>query len=281
MKTVNSISGGKTSAYIAANYPADYDVFALVRSSDESIRFKDRKLAQMVEDRLQMPFVGTLEDDIIINTIFDLEQFTGREITWVSGLTFDEVIEKRKALPNLAMRFCTTEMKIVPIKEWWQKEINEVVEMRIGYRANETRRANNALLKCDKKGIESDKFIIGKHKNGNNKWSILPFRKPNFPLIEDNIMKDQIDSWWSDKPVRFAQLNNCVGCFHRSFALLRKMKDWQPNKMKWFADMESITGNQFKKEFAYNQVMKSTATIELFPEDFGGNDGCESGYCGI
>ena len=27
MKTVNSLSGGKTSSYIAANYPADYDVF--------------------------------------------------------------------------------------------------------------------------------------------------------------------------------------------------------------------------------------------------------------
>ena len=33
MITVNSVSGGKTSAYIAANYPADYDVFALVRTN--------------------------------------------------------------------------------------------------------------------------------------------------------------------------------------------------------------------------------------------------------
>ena len=276
MKTVNSISGGKTSAYIAANYPADYDVFALVRSSDESIKFKDRKLAQEVEDRIQKPFIATLEDDIIINTIFDLEQFTGRRITWVSGLTFDEVIKKRKALPNLAMRFCTTEMKIIPIKEWWYRQIREVVEMRIGYRANETRRANNALSKCDKNEIESDKFIIGKHNNGNNKWAELAFRKPKFPLIEDNIYKDNVENYWSGVPVRFASLNNCIGCFHRSFALLRKMKDWQYDKMKWFADMESITGNQFKKEFAYKQVMESTAHLELFPEDFGGNDGCGS-----
>jgi hypothetical protein len=280
MKTVNSISGGKTSAYIAANYPADYDVFALVRSSDESIKFKDRKLAQEVEDRIQKPFIATLEDDIIINTIFDLEQFTGRRITWVSGDTFDEVVKKRKALPNIAMRFCTTEMKIVPIKNWWHQILNETVEMRIGYRANETNRANTALLKCDTDGIEYDKFITGKTKV-NNKWSLLPFRVPKFPLIEDNIYKDNIEKYWKDKSVRFAPLNNCVGCFHRSFALLRKMKDWQPDKMKWFSNIESITGNQFKKEFAYKQVMESTAHLELFPEDFGGNDGCESGYCGI
>lgn len=283
MKTVNSISGGKTSAYIAANYPADFNVFALVRSSDESVKFKDRKLAQMVEDRIQKPFIGTLEDDVIINTIFDLEQFIGQEVTWVSGKTFDKVISEdgRGYLPNITKRFCTQIMKIDPIKKWWFENVNEVVEMRIGYRANETRRANNALAKCDENGIEFDRFIVGKHKNGNNQWKELAFRKPKFPLIQDSIFKDNVENYWKDKPVRFASLNNCIGCFHRSFALLRKMKDWHPHKMKWFADMETKTGNQFKKEFAYKKVMQSTAHLELFPEDFGGNDGCESGYCGI
>jgi len=31
MKTVNSISGGKTSAYLAKHYPADIELFSLVR----------------------------------------------------------------------------------------------------------------------------------------------------------------------------------------------------------------------------------------------------------
>ena len=52
MTTVNSISGGKTSAYVAANYKADYNVFALVRTSDEKCLFPDAKLRQMVSDRL-------------------------------------------------------------------------------------------------------------------------------------------------------------------------------------------------------------------------------------
>ena len=46
MKTVNSISGGKTSAYIAANYPADYNVFSLVRTKDKSCLFPDKKIRQ-------------------------------------------------------------------------------------------------------------------------------------------------------------------------------------------------------------------------------------------
>ena len=52
MKTVNSISGGKTSAYIAAHYPADYDVFALVRIEHEASKFPDKKIRQLVEKSL-------------------------------------------------------------------------------------------------------------------------------------------------------------------------------------------------------------------------------------
>jgi len=36
MKTVNSLSGGKTSAYLAAHFPADLDVFALVCIDDHN-----------------------------------------------------------------------------------------------------------------------------------------------------------------------------------------------------------------------------------------------------
>ena len=88
MKTVNSLSGGKTSSYIAANYPADYNVFALVRTDDKSCMFPDAKIRQMVSDRIGTEFIGTLEMDDIIYTMFDLEQYIGQEIHWVSPLTF-------------------------------------------------------------------------------------------------------------------------------------------------------------------------------------------------
>ena len=50
MKTINSLSGGKTSSYIAANYPADYDVFALVRIEDSNCKFPVEKIRKEVED---------------------------------------------------------------------------------------------------------------------------------------------------------------------------------------------------------------------------------------
>ena len=52
MVTVNSVSGGKTSAYIAKEYPADYNVFCLVRTSDMDCQYPDKKLRQIVSDKI-------------------------------------------------------------------------------------------------------------------------------------------------------------------------------------------------------------------------------------
>ena len=94
-------------------------VFALVRIEDENCRFKDEALRKRVEDRIQKPFIATAEDDLIIYTIFDLEQYLGREITWVSGLSYDEVIKTKVGwLPNMLHRYCTTWLKIDPMVQW-------------------------------------------------------------------------------------------------------------------------------------------------------------------
>ena len=41
--TVNSLSGGKSSSYIAANYKADYNIFALVRTTDKIVFIQTKK----------------------------------------------------------------------------------------------------------------------------------------------------------------------------------------------------------------------------------------------
>ena len=282
MKTVNSISGGKTSAYIAANYKADYNVFSLARTDDKNCMYPDAKVRQLVSDKLGTEFIGTLEDDVIINTILDLEQFIGQEIHWVTGKTFDEVIDRngKKYLPNATIRFCTTEMKLKPIFNWWQNKINEVVNMRIGFRANEQSRAKTMLNKTNENGFLEMKTIVGKRKT-QNKWADIEWQKPEFPLIKDNIYKDNVEEYWKDKPVRFAYMNNCVGCFHRSEVLLKHMSDKHPNKFNWFINAEQETGynvRTFKNGTSYQQIKNSFRQIELFDNDF--ND-CDSGHCGL
>lgn len=281
MKTVNSLSGGKTSSYIAANYPADYDVFALVRIEDKRCTFPDKKLRQEVEDRIQSPFIATAEDDTIIYTMLDLEQYIGRKITWVTGKTFDEVLNNAGTLPDPLRRYCTTEMKMQPMFDWWRKEINTPCEFRLGFRANETNRAKRTTEKTNNNGCLEMKAIVGK-RGTRNKWDMIEWQKPVYPLINDNIYKDHIEQYWIDKPVRFAWMNNCVGCFHKNPLLIRKMWDKHPNKIQWFADQERIKHNKdvwYKdKNLSFNDVKRWHIQSELFDDDF---NECDSGYCGL
>lgn len=277
MKTINSLSGGKTSSYLAVHYPADYNIFALVRTNDKSCIFPDAKLRQVVSDRIGHEFIGTLEEDEIIYTMLDLEQYLGKKIIWLSDTTFEDVITKHgNFLPNQIIRFCTEDMKVFPIAQWCYENTDLPIEMRIGFRANEIKRATK-MIEREINGIQNFRFKVGK-KNGRNQWKELPYRKTRFPLIENQIFKDTIELFWKYKPVRFAKRNNCVGCFHRNELLLNHLSVTQENKFDWFLRQEQMTGNTFKKGITYEKIKRFKLQMDLFDSDF--ND-CDSGYCGL
>jgi hypothetical protein len=286
MKTVNSLSGGKTSSYIAVHYPADYNVFSLVRTDDKSCMFPDAKVRQIVSDKIGVEFIGTLEMDEIIYTMLDLEQFIGSPITWLSPMSFDDLVygKNKKGgvnMPSQRQRNCTFNLKVRPIEQFWFENINEPVEMRIGFRANEMSRASRMTEKTNKNGFTESKIIVG-NKNGRNIWKNLEWRKPSFPLIKDAIFKDSIEEFWKDKPVRFAYKNNCVGCFERNPIFLKHMSNLCPNKFDWFNEVEknslAYKKMTWKEGITYQQIKNYKTQLQLFDDDFGD---CDSGYCGL
>lgn len=288
MQTWTSVSGGRTSAYVADKYRSDNLLFALVRVEDQDCRFPDEKIRREVEDRIQAPFIGTVEDDMIIYTMLDLEQYLGQKINWVSGITFDQVVkEKGGWLPNKLHRYCTEWMKIIPMCEWWNVNIGEPVTMQIGYRANETDRANRMLAKLNENGLltckiqvsTKIKFIIDGFpfytKRKQNK--VVEWQIPSFPLIEDGIFKHDISKHWQGKSVRFADYNNCEGCFHRSDLFLAKRFDASPKKMNWFKKQENgRKRGTWKSDIRYEEIEKFNIQRTLSFEDLGD---CESGFC--
>ena len=261
MKTVTSVSGGQSSAYIAAHYPADFLIFALVCIEDRKCTPKDAKLVQEVSDRIGREFIATAEDDTILHTMLDLEQYLGQRIDWVVGKPFDKL--RKSSLPNITWRHCTELMKIKPMFEWWKANIGEPVEMQIGFRAGEENRAGRMLERCDSNGLRA--------------YAKTPWQKPVFPMIDTGTRRDKVVEFWKDKPVRFAAQNNCVGCFHRNPLVLRKMFDLHPEKMGWFVDMEKRKGAQWKSELSYADIKKHQPQAEINFEDFG----CDSGHCGL
>jgi hypothetical protein len=277
MTTINSLSGGKTSSYLAVHYPADYNIFALIRTNDTKCLFPDAKVRQIVSDRIGHDFIGTLEEDTIIYTMLDLEQMLGTEIVWLSDKTFENVIDKAGGyLPNIMTRFCTSKMKVEPIAQWCYENTDLPVEMRIGFRANEMSRAKT-MIERSVNGIENFKFKVGE-KNGRNQWKELPYRKSAFPLIENGIFKDKIENFWSDKNVRFAYRNNCVGCFHRNEIMLKHMSEKAEKQFNWFVEQEQKNGCTFKKGITYEKIKNHKLQLDLFDTDF---QDCDSGYCGL
>jgi hypothetical protein len=251
---------------MAVHYPADYNIFALFTIEDANCKPSDKELVKYVSDKIGKEFIATAEDDATLYAMRDLEQLIGKEITWVSGKSFEQVNTNRKALPNIMWRFCTTELKMRPIFDWWFKNINEKVQMNIGIRYDEMERADNIR--------NSFKGIVGK-RGTQNKWQEIEWREASFPLIEDKIIHPRVVKWASESNLSFPSDSNCVGCFHKASQQLRKNWDDNPKKMQWFSDQESKS-MKWKKEINYDQIKNLPLQSEF---DFGTGAGCSSGFC--
>jgi hypothetical protein len=268
MKTVNSISGGKTSSYLAKHYPADYNLFSLVRIEDIRCTPKDKKLVQLVSDKIGMEFIATAESDQTLKVVLDLEQVIGTEITWLTGDTFEQIIkDKGGYLPNQRTRFCTSEMKIKPIANFCRNEIKEIVLTRLGIRYDEENRVN-----YDNTDF---KFHNGYSENGRNKWVTEKYRELEYPLVNDKIDHYQIYLWSLSTNLDFPNDSNCVGCFHKPKQQLRK--NWDDNylKMQWFAEQEN-NKRKFKQGTSYFNIKKIGLQSDFI---FGGGSNCNSGGC--
>lgn len=253
---------------MATHYPADYELFALVLIEDLKCKPKDEALVKIVSDKIVKEFIATTESDLTLKVVIDLEQKIGKEIIWVTGLPFEKMIKKKGgALPNQIWRFCTTEMKMRPIWDWWFKNIGEKIKMGIGFRYDEMERAERLST--------SFKGIVGRSKNDTqNKWEEIEWREGYFPLIENKIIHYQVKQWADKSGIIFPTDSNCVGCFHKSIQQLRKNFEDEPNKMQWFADQE--TNARWKKEMKYEQIKKVGLQQDFI---FGGGSGCNAGFC--
>lgn len=273
------------------HYPADYNLFALVRINAPEAAPKDPWIKKYVESKIDAEFIATAEDDTIFYTLADLEQFTGQEITWVDNPSFDEVMAKNGLLPSAIRRFCTAEMKVKPIAQWVVQNIGQPVEMRLGFRGGEERRVVRAMEAHDELGYRTEKLPVGKHKNGNTKWQTFTYAKNTFPLFDKGIFKDTIVEYWRDKQVRFAERNNCVACFHRNPVLLNLMAKKHPDKYDWFVKHEeegrqkvakngkTLIWNTYRRDGTFKDFRDHKTQISM--EDLEGFTDCDSGYCGL
>jgi len=298
MKTVNSISGGKTSAYIAAHFPADYEVFSVVCIDDYKCAPKDNAIIKYANMKLGKfaseygEFIATAEDDATLKAMIDLEQYLGREIIWVRGKSFDDVIDKgtQTWLPSWARRYCTEQMKLQPIFEWWFNEIGEKCNMRIGFRFDEFDRMERFFNNSDPTNF---KIPVSCSLRGERRQrhEVFNWRHCSFPLVKHGITKKDVNDYWikngyiggtlfeERRQIEFPIISNCVGCFHKKPETLSIMANMHPEKMNWFARQEDKNmGTWLDSRVKYETLIQnSTNWIPEMLTEHGVS--CESGGC--
>lgn len=283
MTTINSLSGGHTSSYLAVHYPADVELFSMVCIDDHNAgRWlkRNKQLLQYANDKLERyipihgEFRATAEDPIIIQTMMNLEQKIGKEIVWVRGKSFETMIKEQTALPNQHWRFCTTILKLIPIFEYCYPKYGNEVSMRLGIRYDEFDRAETIVNHFD--------FPFSCNLYGQNRqnWKRVEWRNVEYPLIENKVMHRVIYNYWqSENDVVFADDSNCQMCFWKDFQQLRANFENERTQpiMYWAGVTEDIRGATFKKEMS----ILETAKIGLQQNfNFGvGAEGCKSGWC--
>jgi len=271
--SVWSLSGGKTSSYAVYHYPADYNVFALVTVNDPLCKTADKGLIREVENKIGMEFTGTAEDDLTLRVVLDLEQIMGREITWVVGESFDNLIARKKMLPNRMMRFCTQEMKIRAIFDWWFRNIGVPCKMGIGYRFDEQERRDKFTTEF--------KYLSGRDcfegSKRRNRWNTITWRDGWFPLIDDKVVEYRIKEFWkNDGRLIFPEDSNCIGCFWKQPQQLLRNSISNPSKFEWFCKQEELIGATFRKGESYREISKLTLDPDYLS---GGGPGCQAGHC--
>jgi hypothetical protein len=274
MKTVNSLSGGKTSSYMAVHYPADYNIFALVKIDDLNCKPKDQSIIRYASEKIGQDFIATAESDLTLYAMRDLEQLIGKEIVWVSGDSFETVIKKQGAVPNMARRFCTTYMKIKPIAEYIYHNIiseGEKVFSNIGIRYDEKERAKQTSEERELK----TKIVIGK-RGARNKWGEVSWGIANYPLVYDKITHYSVYKFWQGQNIKFPDDSNCVGCFWKDVQQLRKNYDDNYDKMEWFNRMEINSKYNWKSSITYDKIKNIGLQQDFF---FGTGSGCQAGFC--
>ena len=176
-----------------------------------------------------------------------------------NGEPFEQLINKKKYLPNTFARFCTTELKIIPIERFMASLGYEDFVTFVGIRADEPRRV--AKMKNNKSIKET-------------------------PLATDKVTtKDVLDFW--DKQSFNLQtvtvngnslLSNCDLCFLKKANHLVSLIRDNPNRAIWWAEQEKIIGARF------NQAHPSYADMLTFNEKQNGflfeNEETIACFCG-
>lgn len=171
------------------------------------------------------------------------------------GEPFDAMIARKKFLPNVMARFCTTELKIKPMRDFakslgWEHWTNVV-----GLRADERYRV--ASLKA---GAERER------------WEV------STPLHAAGVTKHDVGAFWASRNwgLRLPTINgttpmgNCDCCFLKGEQTIAGIMRQRPGCGPWWVEQERKTGGTWSKRFSHTallQIAKGPDLLAALPSE--------------
>lgn len=245
---VISFSGGRTSAFMTVELLKD-------------AKYKD---AHVLFCNTGKENPATL-DYVMQVSCYIYKQF-GKIVTWLEycpvnkfkvvyyrsasrmGEPFAALIEKRKFVPNVVTRFCTTELKIRPIKHYLRSiGIKNWISF-VGIRYDEPRRYRK--VKAHKDAWENE-----------------------YPLVKWKISKPDVLHFWHQMPFdlnldpvpEIAEImGNCDFCHLKGLFKRMMIARKRPDIPVWWDEQEQLTGATFQKGLSIKQIVAKANEAELF-----------------
>ena len=169
-----------------------------------------------------------------------------REVTAATACTdgalFAALIEEHCFLPNVVMRFCTTELKVHPMRDYMRAQTSERWTNVIGLRRDEPKRVM---------GIRSR----------SNSWDT------DCPLYDAGVTVEDVAAFWRAQPFDLGLQpweGNCDGCFLKAFSILERIERDRPGTLDWWVEQERRRNAKFARERTYLHVL-ARATAPAFP----------------
>lgn len=162
-----------------------------------------------------------------------------------NGEPFAALIAKKRYLPNPIARFCTSELKVLPIEAGMPFEDPETM---IGVRADEPRR----LPKLRARGLM-------------------------VPLADAGVTQSDVQAFWRAQPFDLGlafhdggtPLGNCDLCFLKGPNQIKSLIADKPDRAVWWAAQEAMIGGTFRNDRPSYAAMLHNAQAQ---QDFIGHD---------
>ena len=147
---------------------------------------------------------------------------------------FENLISKKKIVPNIMMRFCTIELKIKTARRYLRSINLTKYQNIIGFRFDEQRRIAN----------------YKEH------WKTVTTL---FPLNDAKVSKQDVLNYWANKNYNLetpAILGNCDLCFLKGKnAIIQILREQPELADKWIADEKAVNGT-YIKGISYEKMLQ-------------------------